>query len=83
MKFEVQFSDRAVRDLHALPTGVQARVIRKLHDAAEDPARFFRRLAGARAFRLRVGDYRVLADIDSGRRIIQVAHIAHRRNVYD
>lgn len=83
MRFQVQFSERALRDLRSLPRDVQARVVRKLEEAAEDPARFFRRLAGARTYRLRVGDYRVLADIDSGANALRVAHIGHRRNVYD
>jgi mRNA interferase RelE/StbE len=81
--FKVRFSERAVRDLHALPRDLQLRVVAKLEEAAGDPARFFRRLAGARTYRLRVGEHRVLADIDAKGRAIKVSHIGHRKNVYD
>lgn len=83
MTFEVQFSERAIRDLRALPRDLQARVVAKLEEAAGDPARCFRRLAGARTYRLRVGDHRILADIDANDRTIRVSHIGHRKNVYD
>ena len=83
MSFDVQFSERALRDLRGLPRDAQARVVAKLEEAAADPARFFRRLAGARTYRLRVGDYRVLADIDPESKTIKVAHVGPRKNVYD
>lgn len=82
MSFDVQFSDRARRDLRALPRDLQFRVVAKLEEASGDPARFFRRLTGAGTYRLRVGDYRVLADIDPESRTIKVAHVGHRKNVY-
>lgn len=83
MKFAVQFSDRAAKDLAALPHQMQRQIVRKLEEAAVDPARFFRRLSGARAYRLRVGDYRVLAEVLPEERLVRVGHIGHRRNVYD
>ena len=37
-------------------------------------------LAGV--WRYRVGDYRILCDIDDGRLVILVVDVAHRREVY-
>ena len=83
MRFEVRFTDRARTDFGTIPPEVRGRIARKLHQAARDPSRFFRKLAGVRAYRLRVGDYRVLADLDAKTRTIHVLHIGHRRNVYE
>lgn len=83
MSFGVRFSARAVRDLSALPRAVQTRILFKLAQAAEDPARSFRRLKGAKTYRLRMGEHRVLADLDPVARTINVTHVGHRRNVYD
>jgi len=80
--FSVQFSDRAIDDLRALPRNVQAQVLRKLEQSRGDPARFFKRMVGQKVYKLRVGDYRVLAEIDPAKTSVNVHHVGHRRNVY-
>jgi len=40
------------------------------------------KLAGRDDFRIRVGDYRIVYGVDDSRRLIVVARIAHRRDVY-
>jgi len=42
-----------------------------------------KKLSGREAWRIRVGDYRVIYDIDDKRRIIEVVAIGHRREVYN
>lgn len=82
MTFRVLFSRRALRDLAGLPRPVQGRVLAKLEQASENPSRFFRRLTDADLLRMRVGDHRVLANVDGRARTIEVLHVAHCRNVY-
>lgn len=40
------------------------------------------RLAGRDDFRIRVGDYRIVYAVDDAARLVLVARIAHRRDVY-
>lgn len=40
------------------------------------------RLSAARAYKVRMGDYRVLLDIDSDDEVVYVLSIAHRRSAY-
>jgi mRNA interferase RelE/StbE len=40
------------------------------------------KLAGQDDYRIRVGDYRIVYAIDDGARVVLVARIAHRRDVY-
>jgi mRNA interferase RelE/StbE len=40
------------------------------------------KLAGSDDYRIRVGDYRIVYAIDEGERLVLVARIAHRRDVY-
>jgi len=40
------------------------------------------KLVGDPGYRLRVGDYRVILDIDEGNLIILVIKIAHRKKIY-
>lgn len=50
----------------------------------EDPRSRGKALTGnlAGVWRYRVGDYRVLCDIEDGRLVILVIDVAHRREVY-
>jgi mRNA interferase RelE/StbE len=40
------------------------------------------KLAGRDDFRVRVGDYRVVYAVDDSERLVIVARVAHRREVY-
>jgi len=54
-----------------------------LHDAAEYPQHFFLRLQGEETYRLRIGDYRIICEVDHHERVIHIMDIGHRKNVYD
>jgi mRNA interferase RelE/StbE len=67
----------------ALPTGVRIRIAeavdflgRKLAWAAHH------RLQGTDAFRLRVGDYRVIYDFDLKEQRLDLLFVGHRREIY-
>ncbi len=40
------------------------------------------RLTGVDAFRVRVGDYRVIYEVDDRRHVVYVTRVRHRRDVY-
>ena len=66
--------------------GIAARVLDKLVEISqlEDPRSEGKALPGnlAGIWRYRVGDYRILCDIDNGRLVVLVVDVAHRREVY-
>lgn len=39
-------------------------------------------VGGERDWRVRVGDYRILYEIDDTRKIVHVLHVKHRREAY-
>lgn len=80
--YRIELSKRAQKDLAGLERGNQIRVLKKLEDAARDPARHFMPLKGVEGFRMRVGDLRVLADIDAPHNAIIMAAIGKRENIY-
>lgn len=80
--FSVEWTEDAVKDLKGLPAELQVRALRKVESARGDPLRHFERLKGERLSKLRVGDYRVLADVILSERRIVVHAIGHRKNVY-
>lgn len=80
--YGIEFSRRAQKDLVGLERGDQVRVLKKLEAAAKDPARLFMPLKGVEGFRMRVGDLRLLAEIDAHEKTIIVAAIGKRENIY-
>ena len=80
--FEVKYSEDSLFQLRGLDTPVVKRIIQKIESTRSDPHRFFVRLVGRTEFKLRVGDYRVIADIEENRRVLIVRSLGHRKNIY-
>jgi mRNA interferase RelE/StbE len=80
--YELIFDDEAIEFLNKLPKEVKRRIWDKLTSTKENPFHFFERLTGRTDYKLRVGDYRVVADLDRGNNTIKVTIIGHRKNIY-
>ena len=72
----------AIEFLQSLPHEISRRIWSKLLSTKEHPRRFFEKLAGRKDYKLRIGDYRAIADLDDSLRVIRVTLIGHRKNVY-
>ena len=55
----------------------------KLEQAAENPDRYFRRLAASDDYKLRIGDYRLIAALSHEQRTVYVERVDHRSRVYE
>ena len=82
MEFSVIFDKKAAKELLKLPKDIKIRIFNKIIESKKDPSRFFERLEGRNDYRLRVGDYRVIADINLKEKRIEVTKIGHRKNIY-
>lgn len=78
----MEFSELAAEKFRTLDRSVRDRIAKKLRETAEDPRRFLTRLASVEAYRLRVGDYRVIVDVDWEREIVHVLTLGHRSTGY-
>ncbi len=81
--YEIIFSEKAKRQLEKLEKSVQERIISALERIKMRPEAFVTKLVGDAAFKFRVGDYRLLMDIDQGKLLILIIKVGHRKNVYD
>lgn len=82
MPFRIEFSELAAGKFHKLDASVWKRVAAKLRAIARDPARFLTRLRSVEAYALRVGDHRVILDVDWEKRVLYVLTLGHRGTVY-
>jgi mRNA interferase RelE/StbE len=79
--------ERYVVDEHGNRVAVLSEAYERVRDAiralGQDPRPpGSRQLAGRDGWRLRVGDYGVIYDIDDAQHVVTVLHIGHRRDVY-
>jgi mRNA interferase RelE/StbE len=81
LQYDVQFKPRAVRDIERLPSRIQTQVLARIEKMSNDLKGDVKRLTNfTPEYRLRVGDYRVLFEIE--KETIVIYRIRHRREVY-
>ena len=84
MAYGIEFVPSALRELEKVPPDVRRRLVRAINRLATEP-----RPLGARALRgdrsglrIRVGDYRILYEVDDERRLVTVGRVATRGRAY-
>ena len=81
--YRVDLSRRAEKDLDRLPPRGAARVIAVLRRLAEDPRPSGAgKLVAVEGFRVRVGEYRIVYQVDDTVQVVTVYRIRHRREAY-
>lgn len=86
MKYRLLFSKRALKELKKMDKAVSALIfawLKKNIDGAADPRAFGKALKGDKKdmWRYRIGDYRVLANIEDENLTIIAIEIGHRRDI--
>ena len=82
MRYDFDFKPRAIKELERLPTIQQRRIVARIEQLADNLQGDVKRLTNfTPEYRLRVGDYRVLFEINRGK--IEIYRVCHRRDAYD
>lgn len=84
MDFEVLLTPAAERDPRRVSTHeALRRIADEISGLATEPGpRSAKKLTGRPAWRVRVGDYRVIYEVDGARRAVTVVRVRHRRDAY-
>ncbi|BAP54696.1 plasmid stabilization protein [Thioploca ingrica] len=82
--YEILLERQAEKDLKRLPPVIFARIISHLKGLAENPKPVgCRKIVGAEYdWRIRVGDYRIIYELDDKLHTVKVWRIKHRREAY-
>ncbi|MBN1502702.1 type II toxin-antitoxin system RelE/ParE family toxin [Candidatus Woesearchaeota archaeon] len=78
----VVFDSKTIEFLEKTEKTVAKRIYDKISSTKSNPHHFWERLTGRKDYKLRVGNYRVIADIDDNSEVIYITLIGHRKNVY-
>jgi len=80
--YEIIFSERAREDIEGLDKPIQERIINAIERMRFKPEHFISKLVDDPGYKMRVGDYRVIMDIDKTNLAIHITKIGHRKSVY-
>ena len=80
--WNIKWSHQAIKDMDKLEKKVAQRIFKKIEQAAINPLKHFTRLTGSDEYKLRIGDYRLLALMSHDTKTILVKRVAHRSRVY-
>jgi len=83
MIYSVLWADKASKQLHKLPNSIAIRIVNKVESIKEDPHHFLEQCEGYPYFHQRVGDYRIILDLNEPEGIIEVLKVGPRKKVYD
>jgi mRNA interferase RelE/StbE len=84
MTYDIQFRRSARKELEQLPSTIAEHILNIILALGDEPRpQGCKKLHGAaNLWQVRIGDYRVIYEIDEQGRIIIVEVIAHRKDVY-
>lgn len=84
MSYEILIFRRASKQLSDLPLRDYERVKRSVSTLADNPRpKGCLKLTGRSGWRIRVGDYRVIDEVDDPNRTVTVLDIGNRRDIYN
>jgi len=82
MVWEVIWSEKSVKQLEKIDKKNAQKIYDSVLDCAKDPFRAVMRLTNSPFYRLRVGNYRVILDLQQKKMIIFVVETDHREKIY-
>ena len=83
MSYRIEFSKSALKQLKKFSNDVQNQIIQKMDELTLNPRCLgYKKLVDVGSYRVRVGDYRIIYDIDDKIVSILIVKIGHRKDVY-
>ena len=83
MDYRIIWSIQASKQIERLDRSVAKRIHEKVGQLYQNPERCVEKLVRYPYYRLRVGDYRVILDIQNEMVRILILKVGHRSNVYE
>ncbi len=81
--YELIYSPSALKQLEKLEHNIKERIVIALERLRIRPESCdIKKLVGMQGYRFRVGDYRIIFDMEKDKLIILVLKIGHRKNIY-
>ena len=80
--YEIILAKSVEKYLDKLNSKIRERILNALEKLRIRPEAYIIRLVGEKAYKFRVGKYRLIIDLDKNQLLVLVLKIGHRRNIY-
>lgn len=81
MSFSIEWDEKALSFLKKLPKNISERIFKKVESIKDNPFHFLEHYEG-KYYKLRIGDYRSLIDIDFEKKVLIVQILDKRGRIY-
>ena len=84
MAFHIEWKKSTRKDLRKLPAGSADRIVEAVENLAENPfPHGVEKLSGSEhAYRIRLGDYRIVYEVVTESKLVEIQRVRHRKDVY-
>lgn len=83
MSYTVSIVPSAQREMRRLPRSILVRIHRRIINLGQDPRPSrAKKLRADSGYRIRIGDYRLVYDIDDASQTVTIRIVRHRRDAY-
>lgn len=84
VSYKIEWKKSAVKELHNIPKKYIPKILSKVESLSSNPYPIGRRkLSGSeKTYRIRIGSYRIIYEVEKGQLIIQIVQVKHRKDVY-
>jgi len=81
MSFSIEWDEKVINYLKKLPKNISARIFKKIESTIENPFHFLEHYEG-KYYKMRIGDYRALIDIDFEKKVLIIQVLDKRGRIY-
>jgi mRNA interferase RelE/StbE len=81
--FAVLLHPKAVKELEKIEHQTRTRITERLKELRNDPVTIGKALKHSDFWSLRIGDYRVIYEIERAKKQVIILFVGHRKKVYD
>ncbi|MHB1813097.1 MAG: type II toxin-antitoxin system RelE family toxin [Thermoplasmataceae archaeon] len=83
MEFKIVWSVKAAKQMEGLDRSIAKRIYEKVDQLHHSPERYVEKLVRYPYYRLRVGDFRLILDIQTQILSVLILKVGHRSNIYE
>ena len=83
MEYKIVWSLKVAKQMEKLDRSIAKRIYEKVDQLHQNPERYVEKLVRYPYYRLRVGDFRLILDIQSQTLIVLILKVGHRINIYE
>jgi mRNA interferase RelE/StbE len=84
VSFRIEWKKSTRKDIRKLPASTGVRIVEAVEDLAKNPfPHGVEKLTGSQhAYRIRLGDYRIVYEVVVELKLIEIQRVRHRKDVY-